>query len=453
MNHLLYLLDSAELNTSDRVANSILSWPITRVGEIRDQIWEILKTGGQAANTGEAQDPFDFVASASMRGEDGCIAWDCRTQKARTLARYGALYARRVLIPVRLGISPTHIDTDENTRYGLAGTLMSILEYRPLIESGIATLCAGALQYCSKHFDKLTAYPQVSSVAHSLYEREFGKFSVSYERTIENSIEVNTLYLRGPQDYIPHGKMLYALDSRPSWLPRKLQTGRQIRRSKLSSSLVKKSRAIEQVFEDMSYDVTMHQYYTRLNNATYLTDMCGEALILDSLSKGSMYSAKNALLAKNLLHSVPLLSDVPIGRVMEFRQKEPEAFLRYRAAIARIVKELAKDKPELSDKDARDIYGDVLEPELARLRTQAKSIRRVGMKKVAAKALASFVAVGLGVYGGLLPSDLAALFKVVGGVNLLSQIGETVGLIERNPQEIKNHELYFLLKLQTLAPK
>jgi hypothetical protein len=61
------------------------------------------------------------------------------------------------------------------------------------------------------------------------------------------------------------------------------------------------------------------------------------------------------------------------------------------------------------------------------------------------------VAVGLGLYGGLSPHDLADFLKIVGGVGLLSQIGETVGLIETNPAEIKNHNLYFLLKLQSRA--
>jgi hypothetical protein len=63
------------------------------------------------------------------------------------------------------------------------------------------------------------------------------------------------------------------------------------------------------------------------------------------------------------------------------------------------------------------------------------------------------VAVGLGAYGGLLPSDLGGLLKMAGGVGLLSQIGEAVGLIEKSPAEIRNQNLYFLLKLQNLASK
>jgi len=132
---------------------------------------------------------------------------------------------------------------------------------------------------------------------------------------------------------------------------------------------------------------------------------------------------------------------------------EPDAFLQYRAAVAKIIREYAGEKTTLSEKDARNISRDILEPELARLRTQANTIRRAGIRRVAAKTVASFVAVGLGAYGGLLPSDLACLLTAIGGVGFLSQVGEAVGLIEKTPGEIKNHNLYFLLKLQNGPPK
>jgi len=144
---------------------------------------------------------------------------------------------------------------------------------------------------------------------------------------------------------------------------------------------------------------------------------------------------------------------VPIDVIVKLRKEEPDVFLQYRAAIAKIVRECGKEKTQLSEKDARDISRDILEPELARLRIQANTIRRAGLRKAAVKTAASFVAVGLGLYGSLLPSELAELFKLTGGVGLLSQIGESLGLIEKTPGEIKNQDLYFLLKLQKRASK
>jgi hypothetical protein len=197
----------------------------------------------------------------------------------------------------------------------------------------------------------------------------------------------------------------------------------------------------------------MQQYFTASNDAAYLTDLPGEARVLSLLNAREENEIRNALFAKHLLHSVPLLNEVPIDIVIKLRKEEPDAFLQYRAAIARIIREYAKEKTKLTERDAKNISRDILEPELARLRIQANTIRRAGIRKAAAKTIASFVAVGLGAYGGILPSDLSGLLTLTGGVGVLSQIGEAVGLIEKNPGEIRNQNLYFLLKLQNRAAK
>lgn len=451
MEHLLYLLDSAGLQTRKKVSTALYGWPTKRVYEIREQLSEIISAED---NTGKGPkpgtDPFDFVASASMRGEDSCVLPECRAQKARTLARYGALYARRVLIPVRSGISPFPTENEDDLRTGLAGTLMSILEYRPLIEAGIATLVPGVVPYCDRHLSlAVSTHPQIESITKALCSTESKKFSISFERSIEYCSEENIVHLRGPADYLPHGRSLLVLNERPDWLPKELNARRAISKTSLSRRYAKRSRVIERMFRQLSYDVTLHQYYTRTNDATYLTDMCGEARILDLLHKNRPDGTRNAIIARNLFHSVPLFSEVPISRVIQARRRDPEAFLQYRAAIAKAIQEFANDKPNLTEGQAKSIYYDIIEPQLASLRIQARNLRRIGIRKAAAKAVASFVAVGLGVYSGLLPSDLANLFKVAGGVGLLSQLGEAAALIEKNPAEIKNHNLYFLLKLQS----
>lgn len=436
MSHVLYLIDSSGLDNAEKVARATKEWPVKRISELRDQLWEILQTGSaMALRKGEVQDdPFDFVASASMRGEDGCFRWGCRIEKARILSRYAALYARRVLIPIRLGVSPVDLETEANLRYGLAGTILSILEYRPLIENGIVILTAGALCYCKEHLDEaVPSHPKIELASKALFDREFKKFSVSIARR-GNPPEFR---VTGPEDYLPHGKMMYVPPS----------SFKEMKRSKALPLAVRKA-VVKQFFDSIARDVTMQQYFTTSTDATYLTDLRGEARVLELLRKTDDSEAQNAIFAKHLLHSVPLLNEVPIHTVIKLRQEEPEAFLRYRAAIARIIREFSREKEKLTEKEAKSISGDVLQPELARLRIQASAIRRAGVRKAVAKAAASFAAVGLGVYGGLLPSDLAGLLKVAGGVGLLSQIGEAIGLIERNPQEIKNHELYFLLKLQ-----
>ena len=442
--NILYLIDAAHLNSEERIVRAIHEWPLARLTEIRGQLWELLKANSDSAvSPTDVTDPFDFVASASMRGEDGCFAWDCRLQKARTLARYGALYARRLLIPIRLGIYPGEMETESALRYGLAGTLMSILVYRPLVENGIAFLSAGALQLCKDHFDEaVPVHPKVEAVSNALFRKEFRRFKVSLDHA-RGSPDV---LVEGPEEYLQHGKLWFGAFN---WLS---DTSRSKAREKnalpIKVTQAVRSAAVRGVFRRFAYDVTIHQFYTLPSNATYLTDMAGEARVLALLNSTQEERMRDAMLMKHLLHSVPLLSDVPIAKVLKFRTEEPEAFIQYRTAVAKILRECSNSKCFNSERDVKNIYRDILEPELARLKIQAREIRRMGIKKATVKSAASFIAVGLGVYGGLLPSDLAGMLKVAGGVGLLSQIGEAVGLIERNPGEIKNHNLYFLLRME-----
>jgi len=77
MDHVLYLIDSAGLDTPDKVARAAKEWPLKRIGELRDQLWDILQAGSTTAlKKAQGSDPLDFVASSSMRGEDGCFAWE-----------------------------------------------------------------------------------------------------------------------------------------------------------------------------------------------------------------------------------------------------------------------------------------------------------------------------------------------------------------------------------------
>jgi hypothetical protein len=79
---------------------------------------------------------------------------------------------------------------------------------------------------------------------------------------------------------------------------------------------------------------------------------------------------------------------------------------------------------------------------------QAKNIRRDQLKRGLLKVAAASVVVGLGLYSGILPSQLADLCKTIGGFSVAKDLAETFGAIERNPKEIRNHNLYFLLRLQ-----
>lgn len=102
----------------------------------------------------------------------------------------------------------------------------------------------------------------------------------------------------------------------------------------------------------------------------------------------------------------------------------------------------------IGDAEAKDIYLDVLKPQLQGLEAHANNSRRALLKKAALKVASSSALLAFGIFGGVLPAGLTELFKAVGGFSVAKDVAETIGAIERNPTEIRNHNLYFLLRLR-----
>jgi hypothetical protein len=67
------------------------------------------------------------------------------------------------------------------------------------------------------------------------------------------------------------------------------------------------------------------------------------------------------------------------------------------------------------------------------------------------KVAASSALVALGVYSGILPTHMGELVKTIGGFSVAKDLAEAIASIERNPLEVRNHNLYFLLRLKQEA--
>ena len=92
----------------------------------------------------------------------------------------------------------------------------------------------------------------------------------------------------------------------------------------------------------------------------------------------------------------------------------------------------------------------VVAPQLAKLRIDASAKRRAILKKSLAKSVVPVAMVSIGVIAGLIPHELAEIFKW-GGIALSGQIAEALASIEKNPNELRSHNFYFLYRLSQVA--
>ncbi|MGA7402598.1 MAG: hypothetical protein WBW38_21445 [Candidatus Sulfotelmatobacter sp.] len=157
------------------------------------------------------------------------------------------------------------------------------------------------------------------------------------------------------------------------------------------------------------------------------------------------------VLCAQLAHAVPLLEDLPIRTILRVQAAEYDAFLQYRVTLNKIVGDYIKQRRVVARKEAKEIYSDVLLPEILKLNSEAKAVRRSAVKRAAAKTLIAAGVVGVGVFSGFLPPQLAEVIKAVGGIGLARELGEAFASIEKNPEQIRNSNFYFLLRLSQEA--
>jgi hypothetical protein len=204
---------------------------------------------------------------------------------------------------------------------------------------------------------------------------------------------------------------------------------------------------VREVFRSIGWDVIFQQFYGARFDAKYLTDLPGEAEFMNRISNADELVQRVASLAAQLTHTIPLFSEVSIPAILRVRKEGNEPLILYRAALAEIVRDHLAKGEQVTPGRAREIFFEILEPSLVGLKAEAKAMRAKSAKKAVAKVGVPAALVCLGVWGGFLPAALSALFKAVGGVSMAANMAETLASMEKNPYELRSHNLYFLLRL------
>jgi len=442
MDPIIQILEESGLVFPDRLHDDILhSRTLGEVRAVAETLESVIASQGQNPQDHRAAgDPFSFLASATLRGDLGCR--ECRWTKLEGLVRYALLYSNHIAIPI--GVK-AYCDAghESHVRSAIADRIQEILIFRPAIEAGVVSLVPGDFDWCEKHLPvHFPAYEAVRSVKEQLYEDNLPKFSV---RVPPRTCEHVNVELRGPAEFLEHGFLGTHYLKPPSWLPARCLTDGGESEVVLSADEVKESGLVDHLFLRIARDVFIHRMYGGHLDATYLTDLEGEATFLQRIDADSL-ALQTAKACETLTHSIPMFPDLPLHTIAELRREEPEAFLRYRNALTGIIRDHVQDPKGLTEKDARALYVDWLRPELDGLETAAKGSWKVGAARVAQKAAVTGAVVALGVYTNLLSAAGAAILKALGLTYVANTIDEAIGETRRASEDVKKHNLYFLLR-------
>jgi hypothetical protein len=377
--------------------------------------------------------PFNFLASASLRGDAGCAGLRCRMRKVNMIGRYAGLFCDKVILPIHLHGYDQDVPL-EVVKRSFLGSVMTLIELRPLIEAGIIKP-VGELDFCPLcHPERIPLSQPIIDAAEALKRNNFSEFSIE---KVHAGGGQDGLLFRGPADYLEHGLVFktrtpFPLDDLPYGV--------------LSTDLLKKSRYVDALFYQIVRDVVLQQIYGMRFNAKYLTDLAGEANVLAVLNEDDQMAARTAALCAQMSHRVPLLGEVPLEHIVKIRKEDHTAFLNYRIALQKIISQYVGDKAELTDNAARELFSDELEPKIREMEVLAATERRTTLAKSGAKVAATFAGVYMGVHAGIIPSEMATIVNALGGVKILADLAEAIATL--NNSTVRNHNLFFLLRLK-----
>ena len=410
----------------------------------------LISVAKQMSRTDGSEEQFNFLPSASLRGDgfSSCRAYECQVAKLDLLARYTALYSDNLLIPV------PHCMVSDNlyeSRLHLAQFLLKVRVLWPLIEAGIVKFFIDEYPVCPHHspvFERVSR--QLWRAVRKFYEEKLEDLTIIYRPRYGRRRPAFEVI--GPPELIEHGSFMYTYTRGvPDWGPTRIGLIDGRPGAVLSRSTIKRRCVAIEIFEHLVNDIVFQHFYGSQFHARYLTDLPGETEFLDRCRPEDSAHSNAAMVCRALAHSVPVFNSLPLNKVLAIRAKETDAFELYRAALKRISKEHIQSGKRITPAEAGQIYSDILRPQLLKLKRIADAHRAERRRKAAATIAASGAALALGVLGGMQTGILSSLLTAMGGGGLAKEAITSALSGGKNPPEVQSHELYFLLRLAEAA--
>jgi hypothetical protein len=388
-------------------------------------------------------DPFNFVASASIRGDSTCQAIDCRLAKLDFLARFSALYATEVTVPVVLS-HPDKLDSADEAKRLLGLASLTLLRFHPLITNGIVKPATLITNHCEHVYPIVRQMRTFVGLMADGGAKDFqNEFRAIYQRPDKSPSGRPTVYLEGPADFLEHGSMVFLFDHGPNWVAK---SWRYDTEGMVEFRGPKKLRLVQTIFDRMASDTSFYLAYGLQRRARLLTDLPGDTMLLDWLTDDQSLVSKSIAL-KYLDHSLPLLAELPLGTLVRIRQQERDSFEMYRNAVNSLIEDIVASDAHLSEDAAKDAFRSKLAPQIAKLRAEVALERKRQQRRIVGGISSLAAAVGMGTFAVLPFLIKAALVASATAVGTSLATKAATSVCEHGADLSQRNELFFLLQV------
>jgi len=429
---------------------------------------DIIEFAQQSAELTSAKDLpretelFTHSASLSLGGSVWpCAEIECRLNKAHQLAQFASFYSDKIYIHNFLEDHLKHLDSKKYPDEALMQkTLINDLKVlhvlRPLIESGLIVPISTPYHcpHCFvKHVLKQENDKRLVQGLEQLETRYNAEPTYSIYR---DEIGAFNLRIIGPEDLLEHGYLAIVQRELQPCFQRRRELRKRILRGEevvLSPKIVEAVQLglslADHVFQDAIFGLTTSQCL----NSGFVTERELDISFINDITTDANIKRRNQIVRKHLTCLVPFIKNVTVGEILKIRNNEEEAFVRFRQALNKVIDESLASTSDFTERNANDIYQDIIRPELATLDQKVKRAHKAVLKGTAFKAIAWTGAIVFGLYTGILPDRLAGAAKALGLTKVLADIAEGA-LTRLNPERtIQCDGMYFLWKVKQHVSK
>lgn len=410
-----------------------------------------------ARNLTQQEGLFTHTASFSLGGSPWpCGELACRIGKARQLAQFAAFYSDRIYIHNFLSDHLRHLDSENYPNEAIMQMTfandLAVLQYlRPLIEEGIIVPITTP-HHCPHCFIKEVLHHDtdkrfISSVEH-LAERYAKELTYSLFKDKSGFFNV---VMKGPDDLVEHTYQAMVTPDAPPHYKRDRQLRKQINKGievQLSRQVVEEMQLDIQMAERVFQNITFELVAAQCLNTSFVTERPIEIEVLNDLTTDDKIQTRNRAIRDNLTCLVPFINNISASDVLKLRNSEQEAFIRFRQALNKAIDESLSSVEQFGPNEARQVYQDIIRPELANVDSKIKAGRKSLFRNTAIEVGAWSAAIGFGLYAGIVPAALVPAASALGLTKVVADLGKGILKRIRPELEIKNTDMYFLWKVR-----
>lgn len=434
-------------------ASTISSLSLSSVVEIAQKIEEAIRVYHRPV-----RNPL-FCHSASLAlggGAIECSNIDCRLDRINKLSRFALMYSDNVYIN---SFFSGYVDIDDHShleflKENLYDDLLIVHEIRPLLDRGYISFFSPEMDVCfacqAGEFLGESAAKRFSEEYKKLQEVYLCKMSVTCE------VEGGVCYFEydGLYPYLDHGGFYLPWRTPPSALIKRPRIIARLERGNvvpLSKSLIKELGLHVDKAHEVATNVINGIVTSGCLNTSFLTENDLHISLLNSLHEFPEIREKNNIALKHLTSLVPFVEDVALGDMVKLRQREEEAFVVYRQALDSAIGDFAASVKRFTEKDALELYNDVIAPSIATLDRKVNQAKRDLISKPLRSITGVVGAISFGILTGLVPQDMSNIAKAIGLLKIGADMIEHTMALGDKEDSVKKDQFYFLWKVKNKA--